>query len=95
MAAHRILVTGIVQGVGFRYSTCNEAVRLGVHGWVRNRRDGSVEILIVGEDRACDELVAWARHGPRGAKVESVELRPARADEVAALGAGFEQRDDT
>jgi acylphosphatase len=61
--------------VGYRYAMRDAAERLGVRGWVRNRADGSVEALVQGERRALDALVAWARRGPRGARV--AELREA------------------
>jgi acylphosphatase len=57
----RIEITGHVQGVGFRYAMRAEARRRGVSGWVRNRRDGSVEALLQGEADAVRALVDWAR----------------------------------
>lgn len=63
----RIEITGQVQGVGFRYAMRAEARRRGVSGWVRNRRDGSVEALLQGEADAVGALVDWARQGPPGA----------------------------
>jgi acylphosphatase len=68
--AVRVRVYGLVQGVFFRASTREQALRHGVTGWVRNRRDGSVEALLQGPDEAVDSMVEWARHGPRGARVE-------------------------
>lgn len=73
MIAKRIQVYGRVQGVGFRWSTCMEARRLGVDGWVCNRRDGSVEILAQGNVQAVIALVDWARHGPAYARVERLD----------------------
>jgi acylphosphatase len=89
MVAQRFEITGRVQGVGFRYSMQSEATRLGVRGWVRNRRDGSVEALAQGSDEAVAALAEWARRGPAGAHV--AELRVASAEAEPAL-AGFEQR---
>jgi acylphosphatase len=86
----RIEITGHVQGVGFRYAMRAEARRRGVSGWVRNRRDGSVEALLQGEADAVRALVDWARLGPPGARV--AEVRAARAEE-AALAHGFEMRE--
>jgi len=65
METRQIRVTGRVQGVGYRDALRREASRLGVSGWVRNRQDGSVEALLQGEAARLDELVAWARRGPR------------------------------
>ena len=70
----RILVRGRVQGVWFRGSMQDEAQRLGVAGWVRNRADGAVEAEVEGEEPAVDALVAWSHHGPRGARVADVEV---------------------
>jgi acylphosphatase len=57
-------ISGRVQGVGYRWSLCAEAERLGLSGWVRNRRDGSVEALVSGPVEALDALLLWAQHGP-------------------------------
>jgi acylphosphatase len=88
MVTRHLLISGRVQGVGFRYSMQREAARLGVHGWVRNRRDGSVEALVQGSEESVASLTAWARRGPAGAKV--AELRVASAEPLPSL-AGFEQ----
>ncbi len=66
-------IFGQVQGVGYRYSFCEEAQRLGVSGWVRNRRGGSVEAMIAGTPEALQVLTAWARLGPPAARVERIE----------------------
>jgi acylphosphatase len=76
MDTRRIRVKGRVQGVGFRYALRDEAERLGLTGWVRNRADGSVEALVQGEVRAIERLVAWARRGPPAAHVTAVEDEP-------------------
>ena len=88
MVSLRLQISGRVQGVGFRYSMRDEATRRGVRGWVRNRRDGSVEALAQGEPAAVEALVDWARRGPPGARVTEVR---ASAAEEAALD-GFELR---
>ena len=63
-----------MQGVGFRYSMAEEAERLRLTGWVRNRRDGTVEAVVDGDPDALETIVAWARQGPRGARVTDVEV---------------------
>jgi acylphosphatase len=63
---------GRVQGVGYRDALRREATRLGVTGWVRNRHDGSVEALVQGEAALVDQIIAWARLGPRLAAVVQV-----------------------
>jgi len=73
MAKH-LVISGRVQGVGFRYSMLEQAERLGVTGWVRNRRDGTVEAAVDGAADAVDAILAWARRGPRGASVTDVQL---------------------
>lgn len=75
-------MSGVVQGVGFRYSTAHEAQRLGLGGYVRNLFDGRVEFEAEGEADAVDRLVAWAHRGPRSASVDGVETseQPPRGD---------------
>jgi acylphosphatase len=68
-------VRGRVQGVFFRASTQREAKRLGLTGWVKNRSDGSVEVLAEGEEDELKELIAWANRGPSAARVERVDVR--------------------
>jgi len=72
--AKHLTISGRVQGVGFRYSMIEEAERLGVTGWVRNRRDGSVEAVVDGTPQAVEAILAWARSGPRGARVTEVQV---------------------
>jgi acylphosphatase len=70
----RVVVHGLVQGVFFRDSTRRLAQHHGVAGWVANRPDGAVEAVFEGEADAVERLVAFSRAGPRGARVESVEV---------------------
>jgi len=86
MAKH-LKISGRVQGVGFRYSMSEKAERLGVTGWVRNRRDGTVEAVIDGAPDAVEAVLAWARRGPRGAQVTDVQVA-----EVPASFERFEMR---
>lgn len=70
-----VVVTGRVQGVGFRFSTVDQAQRIGVRGWVRNTADGSVEVQVEGERAGVEALVRFLHRGPPGARVEDVALR--------------------
>lgn len=83
------VVHGIVQGVSFRYYTRREASQLGLAGWVRNRWDGTVEVVAEGERGQLEKLLAWLHHGPSGAVVERVD---ARWTEPAGEFARFEIR---
>ena len=69
----RVVVSGRVQGVGFRYSTVYEANHLSLNGWVRNRRDGTVEILAEGRHEDVEALLSWCRRSPPGSRVTSVQ----------------------
>lgn len=79
MVTRQIRVRGRVQGVGFRRAMRHEALRLGVCGWVRNRRDGSVEALIRGAPDAVARVLAWARRGPPAARVDVLQEAPVDA----------------
>jgi acylphosphatase len=83
--ARRLTISGRVQGVGFRYALADEARVRRLSGWVRNRRDGTVEALIAGPEAEVEALVAWARRGPPAARVTEVKVEPA-----IAVGSDFE-----
>lgn len=68
----RLIIEGRVQGVWFRESTRRQAVGLGVTGWVRNRPEGSVEVLAEGTEESVRRLAAWCHHGPSAARVTRV-----------------------
>ena len=86
--ARRLIIHGRVQGVYYRASMVAEATRLGLHGWVRNRADGSVEALAQGGASAVQALVDWARRGPPQALVERVDVADAEPQTLPP----FEQR---
>jgi len=69
-----LIIRGLVQGIGFRYSMAAQARALGVTGWVRNRRDGSVEAMVAGSAEQVAAMIAWSRHGPAGAAVDHVAV---------------------
>lgn len=91
VVTRHLVIRGLVQGVGYRWSMVQAARRLGVHGWVRNRRDGSVEALASGPAPAVEALIEWARSGPDGARVDALEV--AEAPAPAAPAADFVQRE--
>jgi acylphosphatase len=66
---------GRVQGVFFRASAQREAKRLGLTGWVRNRKDATVELVAEGEETGIKDFIAWAQHGPSAARVEKLDVR--------------------
>jgi acylphosphatase len=74
MEVRHLVITGSVQGVGYRISMLMTARSLGVTGWVRNRRDASVEAMVEGTPAAVAAIIDWARHGPSGADVEHVAV---------------------
>ncbi len=83
-----VFVSGRVQGVGYRYSTVNEAQRLGVNGWVRNLPDGRVEAVFEGSRTVVEEIIRWCHKGPIGAVVKDVAVED---EELEGLR-GFETR---
>jgi acylphosphatase len=84
----RLIVHGRVQGVWYRGWTVGEAAALGLDGWVRNRRDGTVEMLVSGPEAAVEQLIAHCHRGPSTARVDRVDVT--ESDE--AVPDGFEQR---
>lgn len=86
MAKH-LHITGRVQGVGFRQWICGEALALGLTGWVRNRRDGSVEAVVDGLEPLVQTMIERAHRGPPAARVDAV-----RVDNVQGYFTSFEWR---
>ena len=86
MIACRLRAHGRVQGVGFRDALVEAAILAGVEGWVRNRRDGSVEAWFQGSDEAVARAVSWVRRGPRLARVDRLDVEEV---EVDAAVSGF------
>ena len=84
----RLTIRGQVQGVGYRYWAMKTGLRLGIAGWVRNRSDGSVEALIVGDDAAIGAMIDACRRGPATAEVDEVDIEPVDLD---VLPEGFRQ----
>ena len=74
MIRRRVVAHGLVQGVFFRDTVRRLAVSRGVAGWVRNNRDGTVEAVYEGEPEAVERLVSVSREGPRGARVDRLEV---------------------
>jgi acylphosphatase len=81
MAAVRLLVRGLVQGVGFRWFTREAGRRCDLAGWVRNLPDGAVEIAASGDPESLHRFVAAVRHGPPGARVDRIDTLPLGAAE--------------
>ena len=85
-----MIVSGRVQGVGFRWFARAEAERLGLSGWARNRRDGSVEVEVVGSRALIDKLADRLREGPSSSTVDDVAVQPLPV--AQGVAAGFEIR---
>ena len=82
-AVRHVIIRGRVQGVGYRAFVEQMAQELEVEGWVRNRADGSVEILVAGDAAAVEEMIEACRHGPPSARVDGLEEREGGRDEIA------------
>jgi acylphosphatase len=88
MPAARFIVSGRVQGVFYRASTREQALRLGVTGHAKNRSDGSVEVMASGAADALDALERWLQHGPPAAKVEAVSREDLPEQELHGFHTG-------
>ncbi len=74
MKRYRIYVSGIVQGVGYRYFTFRKAQELGIKGYVMNLNDGRVLVVAEGDENALDKLISSLRQGPKFSKVTGIEI---------------------
>ena len=81
-AIRHLVIRGRVQGVGYRAFVEDAATSRGLHGWVRNRRDGTVEAMFSGPEEAVSRMIEDCRKGPYGARVDGIDVREARADEL-------------
>lgn len=88
MKSQHVRITGRVQGVGFRAWMRKTAAHMGIQGWVRNRRDGSVEAVIAGDASKVDEMLTMCWQGPPSAKVDGVSVEEA----PPPAGHGFESK---
>jgi acylphosphatase len=84
--AQHVLVTGRVQGVGYRAWVIREAAARGLAGWVRNRMDGSVEAVFSGDTSAVDAMIAACRRGPSAAVVAEVRVKDFAGPEPVSFG---------
>jgi acylphosphatase len=83
-----IIVRGRVQGVGFRAFVAHQAMRHAVEGWVRNRRDGSVEAVFAGPPEAVEAIIRALETGPPSARVDALDQRPGAAAGLSARRTG-------
>ena len=86
--ARHLVIHGRVQGVSYRWWSVGEAEALGLDGWVRNRRDGTVEMVVAGDEAVVMQMIERCREGPPAARVEHVETSETGED----VTAGFEQK---
>ena len=84
----RVVIRGRVQGVGYRAWVDHHARGLGLHGWVRNRRDGSVEAVFEGAEDVVADMIAACRNGPPSARVDGIAEEAAHADSLGLGRAG-------
>jgi acylphosphatase len=81
----RVVVHGHVQGVFFRETTRRRALAAGLAGWVRNNRDGTVEAVFEGDPTAVESLVTFSHEGPRGARVDRVDVTPEQVEGLSGF----------
>ncbi len=86
MIRRRVVVHGHVQGVFFRDSVRRRALQVGVTGWIRNNRDGTVEAVFEGAERDVDVLVTLCHKGPRGARVDRVDAGDEEPEGISGFG---------
>lgn len=82
MNTQQFIVYGRVQGVGFRYFTWREALRLNLNGWVKNQNDGSVAILVQGSLTQLEIFQKWLQQGPKTAQITHIEYFPMGDDKI-------------
>ncbi len=87
-AVRHVTIRGRVQGVGYRAWVEDEATARGLDGWVRNRRDGSVEAVFAGSDDVVSDMIAACRRGPSSARVDAVQDAAATSDMLKLRRAG-------
>lgn len=89
MRRAHVHVSGLVQGVSFRWYTAQRARERGVAGWVRNLPDGRVEAVFEGDDGSVAAMVEWCRTGPRGARVDRVDVADETPEGLGSFGLEF------
>lgn len=90
-ATAHVMISGRVQGVGFRAWTVGVARKIGLDGWVRNRADGTVEAVFSGTEEGIEAIVSLCHQGPLASRVEAVTI--IESDETVPAGSGFHQRE--
>lgn len=88
MIVRHVIIHGRVQGVGYRAWTEHEALRRGLEGFVRNRRDGTVEAVFAGPPEIVDAMIEACRRGPHGAQIQAIDERDGGATDLALLRPG-------
>jgi acylphosphatase len=83
--AIHVIVRGRVQGVGFRAFVEHHALSRGIEGWVRNRRDGTLEAVFAGDPASVEAMIVACKTGPPGSRVDDIEQRDATEDDLIAL----------